>query len=74
MIKDKFPESEVEGSPIPVFFTDCFDLGKQWDTTRNEIMNLIAVVQNNNHYDTKFMKKCVCPKWREKRLKLITLY
>jgi hypothetical protein len=37
MINTNFPESTKDGLQVPVFFTDCFDLGREYDTTKNEV-------------------------------------
>jgi hypothetical protein len=58
---------------VPVFFTDCFDLGKEYDSTSETIKQILSLSKVNKLYQTDLMKACLCQDWLEKRNHLWTL-
>ena len=56
-----------------MFFVDAFDLSKSYDQTREEARRIVKLAQNNSHYDTKYMRKCLNNKWRDRKDRLITM-
>ena len=56
---------------MPLFFTDCFDLGKPHDQTTDTIRQILQVASQNDNYDVKAMQTCVFLGWKEERDRLI---
>lgn len=47
-----------------VFFTDCFDMKKDYDKTKDEARQICRAAKDKEHYDVKKMKKCFSLDWR----------
>ena len=49
-----------------MFFIDCFDLGEEYDTSRDELIRLVKMAQDSPiYFDTKNMKRCACLDWEK---------
>ena len=71
MLQKHFPNCPHK---VNMFFVDAFDLGKSYDQTREEARRIVKLAQANSHYDTKFMRKCLNNKWRDRKDRLITMH
>jgi hypothetical protein len=71
MLKKHFPEVPFK---LPIFFVDNFDLGKAHDETRDEARRIVKLCQQNSHYDTRMLRKCMDTKWRDRKDRLDTLH
>ena len=71
ILEKKFPDLVIEGKRPNVYFTDSFDLGEEFDITREQARLIVKEACTNAHYDTVKMHACLCPDWREKRASLV---
>lgn len=47
---------------MPVFYTDCFDVGKPHDKTMNEIVKVLSLAGENTNYSLENMRFKACNK------------
>jgi hypothetical protein len=71
---ENFPASRKYGFKVPIFFTDCFDLGKPHDHTREEIRGILRLASDLDNYDVKAMHTCVFLQWKEERDRILAMY
>lgn len=74
VLENHFPKSAAAALKVPVFFTDCFDLGKPYDSTREELTKLSELAHKNEAYDVERMRKCLCLQWREEKERILKVY
>ena len=51
-LKEKFMYANAQDD-LQVFFTDCFDVGKPYDRTVEEVAKMVRLAQDNAYYDTR---------------------
>ena len=72
MLSKKFGECVPDR--LPFFFTDSYDLAEDYDETKKAARGIIRLAQNNpEHFETRFLRKCLDVNWRDWKDKIETL-
>ena len=73
VIAEKF---KIETENLPVFFTDCYDLGKIYDNTREEARKIVKLTEEEKeiYEPRRRIKTCFTCSWRDQKDSMFSVY
>jgi hypothetical protein len=58
---------------LQIFFIDSFDLGYQYDKTREEARWIVDLAKNNTHIDMRFLLPCNAANWKDLKTQVLAI-